>query len=65
MLLKIENEKELLKIDEEIQIIIGEVDEDYFSSRRKEKLLMLEIKKEEKIETKGGNMETKAKGCVS
>ena len=46
-------------------MIIGEVDEDYFSSRRKEKLLMLEIKKEEKIETKGGNMETKAKGCVS
>ena len=46
-------------------MIIGEVDEDYFSSGRKEKLLMLEIKKEEKIETKGGNMETKAKGCVS
>ena len=46
-------------------MIIGEVDEDYFSSRRKEKLLMLEIKKEEKIETKGGNMETKEKGCVS
>ena len=65
MLLKIENEKELLKIDEEIHMIIGEVDEDYFSSRRKEKLLMLEIKKEEKIETKGGNMETKTKGCVS
>ena len=64
MLLKIENEKELLKIDEEIQMIIGEVDEDYFSSRRKEKLLILEINKEEKIETKRGNMETKVKGCV-
>ena len=65
LLRKIENEKELLKIDEEIQMIMGEVDADYFSSRRKENLLMLEIKKEEKIETKGGNMETKAKGCVS
>ena len=46
-------------------MIIGEVDEYHFSSRRKEKLLMLEIKKEEKIETKGGNMETKVKGCIS
>ena len=46
-------------------MIIGEVDEDYFSSRRKENILMLEIKKEEKNETKGGNMETKAKGCIS
>ena len=46
-------------------MIIGEVDEDYFSSRRKEMLLMLEINKEEKFETKGGNMETKVKRCVS
>ena len=63
MLLKIENEKELLNIDEEIQMIIGEVDEYYLSFGRKEKLLMLEIKK--KNETKGGNMEIKEKGCVS
>ena len=55
----------MLKIDEEIQMIIGEVDEDYSSSGRKEKFIVLDIKKEEKIETKGGNMETKAKGCVS